>query len=64
MQEKIHHEAVGEEGRLYIPPTDLLRGEPDGSLFTVPSDYTVKKAPGGPGGRGPRGGGPPPARKQ
>src|SRR5437764_12020564 len=28
MQEKIHHEAVGEEGRLYIPPTDLLRGEP------------------------------------
>src|SRR5436190_3634791 len=28
MQEKIHHEAVGQEGRLYIPPTGLLRGEP------------------------------------
>ena len=28
MQEKIHHEAVGQEGRLYIPPTSLLRGEP------------------------------------
>src|SRR5438045_8999006 len=28
MQEKIHHEAVGEEGRLYIPPTGLLCGEP------------------------------------
>jgi hypothetical protein len=44
--------------------SSLLRGEPDGTLFAVPSDYTVKKAPGGPGGRGPRGGGPPPARKQ
>jgi hypothetical protein len=44
--------------------SNLLRGEPDGSLFTVPSDYTVTKAPGGPGGRGPRGGGAPPARKQ
>jgi len=38
--------------------TNLLRGEPDASLFTVPSDYTVKKGPGGPG-RGPRPGGPP-----
>lgn len=28
MQEKIHHEAVRQEGRLYIPPTSLLRGEP------------------------------------
>src|SRR6266480_2297369 len=28
MQEKIHHEAVGQAGRLYIPPTGLLRGEP------------------------------------
>src|SRR2546430_7784377 len=28
MQEKIHHEAVGEEGILYFPPTGLLRGEP------------------------------------
>jgi hypothetical protein len=36
--------------------TNLLRGEPDATLFTVPSDYTVKKM-GGPGGRGPRGGG-------
>jgi hypothetical protein len=42
---------------------NLLRGEPDASLFTVPSDYTVKKAFGGPGGRGPRGGGPPPAKQ-
>jgi hypothetical protein len=33
---------------------NLLRGEPDASLFTVPSDYTVQKM-GGPGGRGPRG---------
>jgi hypothetical protein len=36
--------------------TNLLRGEPDATLFTVPSDYTVKKM-GGPGGGGPRGGG-------
>jgi 3-phosphoshikimate 1-carboxyvinyltransferase len=28
MQEKIHYEAVGQEGRLYIPPSSLLRGEP------------------------------------
>jgi 3-phosphoshikimate 1-carboxyvinyltransferase len=28
MQEKIHYEAVGQEGRLYIPPGSLLRGEP------------------------------------
>jgi hypothetical protein len=42
--------------------TNLLRGEPDAALFAIPSDYTVKKA-GGPGGRGPRGGGPPPPRK-
>jgi len=28
MQEKIHYESVGQEGRLYIPPTGLLRGEP------------------------------------
>ena len=34
--------------------TNLLRGDPDASLFTVPSDYTVKKGFGGPGGRGPR----------
>ena len=40
--------------------TNLTRGEPDASLFTVPSDYTVKKGFGGPGGgRGPRPGGPP-----
>ena len=37
--------------------TNLLRGDPDASLFTIPSDFTVNKAPGGPGGRGPRGGG-------
>jgi hypothetical protein len=43
--------------------TNLLRGEPDAALFTAPSDYTVKKAPGGPG-RGARGGGPIPMRKQ
>jgi hypothetical protein len=41
---------------------NLLRGEPDAALFTVPSDYTVKKM-GGPGGRGPRGGGQPPAKQ-
>jgi hypothetical protein len=35
--------------------TNLLRGEPDASLFVVPSDYTVKKGGPGPmGGRGPR----------
>src|SRR5437899_8373591 len=28
MQEKIHYESVGQEGRLYIPPTGLLCGEP------------------------------------
>lgn len=28
MQEKIHYEAVGQEGRLYIAPTSQLRGEP------------------------------------
>ena len=43
--------------------TNLLRGEPDAALFTVPSDYTVKKGSGG-SGRGPRGGGLPPLRKQ
>src|SRR5262249_58758218 len=32
--------------------TSLMRGEPDASLFTVPSDYTVQRAPGGP--MGPR----------
>jgi hypothetical protein len=38
--------------------TNIVRAEPDGSLFTVPAGYTVKT--GGPGrgpGRGPRGGG-------
>jgi hypothetical protein len=36
--------------------TNLLRGEPDAALFTVPSDYTVTRGPGGFGGpgRGPR----------
>jgi len=39
--------------------TNIVRGEPDATLFTVPSGYTVQKG-GGPGrgpGRGPRGGG-------
>ena len=41
--------------------TNINRAEPDASLFTVPSDYTVQKS--GPGGRGPGGpGGPRPAR--
>jgi hypothetical protein len=45
--------------------TNILRGEPDMSLFQVPSDYTVRKGgPGGPGGRGPRPGGPPPGNQQ
>ena len=38
--------------------TNIVRAEPDATLFTVPSGYTVQK--GGPGwgsGRGPRGGG-------
>ena len=39
--------------------TQINRGEPDASLFTVPSDYTVHK--GGPGGRGPGRGPRPPA---
>jgi hypothetical protein len=41
--------------------TNLLRGEPDASMFSIPSDYSVKKA-GAPGGRGPRPGGPPPRK--
>jgi hypothetical protein len=39
--------------------TNIVRAEPDATLFTVPSGYTVQKG-GGPGwgsGRGPRGGG-------
>ncbi|HEV3201263.1 MAG TPA: hypothetical protein VGZ73_25360 [Bryobacteraceae bacterium] len=33
--------------------TNINRAEPDSSLFTVPSDYTVTRiGPGGPGGRG------------
>src|SRR5450759_2072278 len=48
--------------------TELMnvnRSQPDPSLFQIPSDYTVKKGPGGPGGgRGPGGRGPGPARKQ
>jgi hypothetical protein len=41
---------------------NVNRSQPDPSLFQIPSDYTVKKAPGG--GRGPGGRGPGPARKQ
>jgi len=49
--------------------TNVNRSQPDPSLFQIPSDYTVKKAMGGPmggpmGGRGPGGRGPGPARKQ
>ena len=34
--------------------TNINRSQPDPSLFQIPADYTVKKAPGGPGGgRGP-----------
>ncbi|MDR3700133.1 MAG: hypothetical protein P4L56_10890 [Candidatus Sulfopaludibacter sp.] len=36
--------------------TQINRGEPDASLFQVPAGYTVHQ--GGPGGRGPRPGGP------
>jgi hypothetical protein len=36
--------------------TQINRGEPDTSLFQIPPDYTVHQ--GGPGGRGPRPGGP------
>jgi len=41
--------------------TNINRSQPDPSLFQVPSDYTVRKGPGG--GRGPGGRGPGPARK-
>jgi len=44
--------------------TNINRSQPDPSLFSVPSDYTVKRGPGGPGGRGPGGRGPGPARQQ
>jgi hypothetical protein len=41
--------------------TNVVRGEPDASLFQVPSDYTVVAGGRGPGGRrGPRAGGTPP----
>jgi hypothetical protein len=39
--------------------TNITRTEPAGSLFTVPSDYTVQDRPAPPA-FGPRGGGPPP----
>jgi len=41
--------------------TNINRSQPDSSLFTIPSDYTVKQ---GPGGRGPGGRGPGLARRQ
>jgi len=44
--------------------TNINRSQPDPSLFTIPSDYTVRQGPGGSGGRGPGGRGPGPARKQ
>jgi hypothetical protein len=36
--------------------TNINRSQPDATLFTVPSDYTVQKGGFGGGGRGPRGG--------
>ena len=42
--------------------TNINRSQPDPTLFQIPADYTVKKAPGGPGGG--RGRGPGPARQQ
>lgn len=50
-------------GTTTMDMTNLLRGEPDATLFAVPSDYTVKKGPGPMGGRGPRPGGPPPNKQ-
>lgn len=41
-------------GETIFQLTDIQRKEPDGSLFQVPADYTVKQ--GGPGGRGRFGG--------
>jgi hypothetical protein len=50
-------------GTTVMELTNINRSQPDPSLFQIPSDYTVKKGPGGPrGGRGPGGGGP--ARQQ
>ena len=54
-------------GTTVMDLTNINRSQPDPSLFQIPSDYTVKKGPGGAGGgRGPggRGPGPGPARKQ
>ena len=48
-------------GTTTLELTNINRSQPDASLFTIPSDYTVKQ---GPGGRGPGGRGPGPARKQ
>jgi len=47
--------------------TNITRGEPDSSLFQVPSDYTVVsgRGPGdGPRGMARRGGAPPPSPQQ
>jgi hypothetical protein len=49
-------------GTVVTELTNINRSQPDPSLFQVPSDYTVKKGPGG--GRGPGGRGPGPARNQ
>ena len=51
-------------GTMTLELTNINRSQPDPALFTIPSDYTVKQGPGGPGGRGPGGRGPGPARKQ
>lgn len=49
-------------GQTVFQVTNIQRGEPDASLFVVPSDYTVKQGSGGPKafGRRKRGQGPPP----
>jgi hypothetical protein len=52
-------------GTMSMELTNINRSQPDPSLFQVPADYTVKKAPAGPGGwRGPGGRGAGPARNQ
>ena len=48
-------------GTMTMELTNINRSQPDAALFQIPSDYTVKK---GPGGRGPGGRGPGPAQEQ
>jgi hypothetical protein len=53
-------------GQTVFQLTNVQRGEPDASLFQVPSDYTLKQGPGGPKGFGRRNHGqtPPPPPPQ